>query len=131
MTLVRGVAYVLRDGDLLVFEQDGVAGLQVPAGRLEPDESLPDAIVREVREETGVDASFVRELGTLEDVAPRYGDLRVNHFVALRTDDNRSAWSHVVEGSGDEIGLVFNCRFVPLGSPLQLRPPQGEFLHLL
>ena len=132
MTLVRGVAYVVRGNELLVFEQDQTArGLEVPAGRLEPGESLRAAIVREVREEAGVEAEFVEELGMLEDVAPRYGELRVNHFVAMRTDDPRDAWSHAVTGSGDEVGLVFNCRFVPLDRELDLRPPQGAFLHRL
>jgi 8-oxo-dGTP pyrophosphatase MutT (NUDIX family) len=132
VTLVRGVAYVLRERELLVFEQEQTArGLEVPAGRLEPGESLRDAIVREVREEAGVEAEFVQELGKLEDVAPRYGEVRVNHFVAMRTDDPRSSWSHAVTGSGDEVGLVFNCRFVPLDAPLELRPPQGAFLHRL
>jgi ADP-ribose pyrophosphatase YjhB (NUDIX family) len=131
VTLVRGVAYVVRGQELLVFEDEARPGLQVPAGRLEAGESLREAIVREVREEAGVDAEFVRELGTIDDIAPAYGDLRVNHFVALRTDDARSSWSHVVSGTGDEIGLVFRCQFVPLESRLQLRPPQGAFLHLL
>jgi ADP-ribose pyrophosphatase YjhB (NUDIX family) len=131
LTLVRGVAYVVRDGELLIFEDEGRPGAQVPAGRLEPGEALHDAIVREVREETGVEAEFVRELGILEDVAAAHGDLRVNHFVALRTRDPRTAWSHVVSGTGDEVGLVFNCRFVPVESAPPLRPPQGEFLHLL
>ncbi len=40
MRFVRGVAYVVRDGELLVFEQEGVVELQVPAGRLEAGESL-------------------------------------------------------------------------------------------
>jgi ADP-ribose pyrophosphatase YjhB (NUDIX family) len=131
VTLVRGVAYVVREGRLLVFEHEGVPELQVPAGRLEVGESVRDAIVREVREETGVEAEVVRELGVLEDVAPAHGDLRVNHFVALRTDDERSAWLHEVSGTGDEVGLVFRCRFVPLDPPPKLRPPQGDFLHLL
>ena len=132
MTLVRGVAYVVRERELLVFEQAETArGLEVPAGRLEPGESLRDAIVREVREEAGVEAEFVQQLGTFEDLAPRSDELRVNHFVAMRTDDARSSWSHRVTGSGDEVGLVFSCRFVPLDTPLELRPPQGAFLHLL
>jgi 8-oxo-dGTP pyrophosphatase MutT (NUDIX family) len=131
VTFLRGVAYVVRDGELLVFEQEGVAELQVPAGRLEAGEQLRDAIVREVWEETGVAAEVVRELGVVEDIAPARGDLRVNHFVALRTADPRSAWSHLVNGTGDEVGLVFRCRFVPVDSRPTLRPPQGEFLHLL
>jgi ADP-ribose pyrophosphatase YjhB (NUDIX family) len=131
LTLVRALGYVVRERRLLVFEHEGVAGLQVPAGRLEPGESVRDAIVREVLEESGVEAEFVGDLGTLEDVAPAQSDLRVNHLVALPTDDGREAWSHVVSVSGDEVGLVFHCRFAPLDASLALRPPQGAFLHLL
>jgi hypothetical protein len=66
-----------------------------------------------------------------EGVAGAHGDLRMNHFVALATDDGREAWSQVVSGGGDEVGLVFHCRFAPLDASPALRPPQGAFLHLL
>lgn len=48
---------LVRRGDrfLLVEETDHGGGWYVPAGRVEPGESLTDAALREVREEAGID----------------------------------------------------------------------------
>lgn len=52
---VTVAALVLHEGRLLLVEEDvrGEIVINQPAGHLEPDESLVDAMVRECREETG------------------------------------------------------------------------------
>jgi len=51
---VRARCLVVRDGRLLVqATPDGI--VEVPGGRVEFDESLPFCVVREMREEAGVD----------------------------------------------------------------------------
>lgn len=52
-------------GRLLVFDHP-LAGAQLPAGTVEPDESASDAVVREVFEETGVRVSDGALLGVDE-----------------------------------------------------------------
>ena len=59
----RVVGYVTRGRDLLVFEHAGV--LQVPAGRIDHDETLEEGLLREVEEETGV--TGLRVVGVLAD----------------------------------------------------------------
>jgi len=52
---VTVAAVVQRDGKFLLVEEETEAGLAFnqPAGHLEEDEALPDAVVRETLEETG------------------------------------------------------------------------------
>ena len=127
----RVVAYAVRDGELLVFDHRDFpeAGTQVPAGTVEGDEEPVATVAREVLEETGVRASFVRELWTTDAIAPR-GEPRRNFFYELTTDEPRDSWENVVHGGGGDDGLVFLCRFVPLGA---LPPLAGDadFLHEL
>jgi ADP-ribose pyrophosphatase YjhB (NUDIX family) len=126
------VAYVTRGLKLLVFDQRGdpEAGTQVPAGRLDPGEALEEGLARELDEEVGVHARVLRELA---HVTRGQGDGRVyeSHYFHLETDDPRDAWEHVVRGDGDDAGLLFLCRFVPLAPLPELAGRQGEFLHLL
>jgi ADP-ribose pyrophosphatase YjhB (NUDIX family) len=68
----RVLAYVTRQREgrieLLVFDQQGdpEAGTQVPAGRLDPGESLEEGLLRELHEESGLErVRIVRELPVL------------------------------------------------------------------
>jgi ADP-ribose pyrophosphatase YjhB (NUDIX family) len=131
-TPLRVVAYVTRGRELLVFDHADLpsAGTQVPAGRLDPGETLEEGLARELDEEVGIRARVLRDLG---HVTRRAGDGRVyeSHYFELESDDPRDEWEHVVRGNGDDAGLVFRCRFVPLEPLPQLAGRQSEFLDLL
>jgi ADP-ribose pyrophosphatase YjhB (NUDIX family) len=82
MTPVVGVGAIVFDdaGRVLLVERGKPPsqGLwSVPGGKLEPRETLAQAVAREVREETGL----VVEVGTLACVIERFGD--DHHFVLL------------------------------------------------
>ena len=55
---VAGIAFDAECRVLLVRDDD--KGWSVPGGRLEPDERLVDACVRELREETGLEVRVAR-----------------------------------------------------------------------
>jgi putative (di)nucleoside polyphosphate hydrolase len=129
VTPQRVVAYVTRGDRLLVFEEEGAPGLQVPAGRCDDGESLEETLHRELREEVGTEARIVRELGASTRKRTRYGVFE-SHYFHCETDEPRDAWSHVVTGTGDDVGLVFHCRFVPVAEAA-LRSDLGEFLDAL
>jgi len=85
------VCYVIQDGHLLVFTHDEVpievAGVQVPAGSIEPGESPEAAAVREVLEETGLRTTVAEFLGRERyDISPARNEVAVRHFFRLTVD---------------------------------------------
>lgn len=123
----RVLAYVTRERDgrreLLVFDHrdDPDAGTQVPAGRLEPGEELEAGLLRELEEESGLaDARVVRKFGTFALHELPHGRRYTNHAFELEAPGVPDAWEHVVAGAGDDAGLVFRYRWVPLAPPPEL-----------
>jgi 8-oxo-dGTP diphosphatase len=115
----RVLAYITRDcngrTELLVFAHgdDPEIGVQVPAGRLESGEELEAGLRREIEEEAGLtNFRIVRELPGFEDHYPsRYE----NHgFHVILEEEAPDEWEHVVRGTGDDAGLAFRYRWVPL-----------------
>jgi 8-oxo-dGTP diphosphatase len=119
----RVLAYVTRERDgrteLLVFDHpDADGGTQVPAGRVDPGETLEEGLRRELREESGLEeVELVRELPILSEWASPYED----HAFELRLrGDAPDAWDHCVDGAGEDAGMVFHYRWVPVESALTL-----------
>jgi 8-oxo-dGTP pyrophosphatase MutT (NUDIX family) len=118
----RVVAYVTRQGptglDLLTIEHGDIeAGVQVPAGRLDPGESPEQGLVREVQEETGITGiSVVRRLADMDEFERLYGPgpHRSQAFHAEVTTEGPDEWEHRVRGSGADAGVVYRCRWVRL-----------------
>jgi ADP-ribose pyrophosphatase YjhB (NUDIX family) len=71
----------------------------LPGGRVEPGEGAEEAIVREVLEETGLDVTVVREVGTVLRDAPGGGRYVIRDFLVelivhtapIAADDARDA----------------------------------------
>jgi 8-oxo-dGTP diphosphatase len=120
----RVLAYVTRERDgakeLLVFDVPSHprAGTQVPAGRIDPGETLEQCLFRELHEEAGIErACIVRELE--RPVRPAKYE---NHAFEVRIEGGgpADAWEHVVSGTGDDAGLVFRYRWEPIRPDLHL-----------
>ena len=111
----RVIGYVTRGRELLVFERGGV--LQIPAGRIDHDETLEKGLLREVEEETGVTGlRIVGELADADETDRLYG-VHAHRSWALHAVADREgpdAWDHHVTGTGMDAGMVFQCRWVPL-----------------
>lgn len=115
----KACAYLTRDGrELLVFDGPEHAGLQIPKGTVEPDESPREAFHREVREESGLEAleaphHLVTDVWTRRRHPPkRY----VRHFFHATVDEPRDRWVHTVTGAGPECGSRFEFSWLSLES---------------
>lgn len=121
----RVVAYITREcghgRELLVFDdpKHPETGVQLPAGRLDPGEELEPALLREIEEEAGL--TGLRVVGELHGFEAHYESRYENHGFHLAADaDLPDRWQHVVYGDGDDAGLTFRYRWVPITADLEL-----------
>lgn len=84
---VEVAAGLLRDGDLVLVCQRSASGAhplrwEFPGGKLESGESAEACLVRELREELGIEATPGRHLASIEHRYPDGPHVRV-HFYAI------------------------------------------------
>lgn len=119
-TVEKAYAYLTRQVEsgleLLVFEElPEPSGLEVPKGTVESGETPREAVVRELREETGVN-----EIDGLHKITSDHWPHRSKpkeyhrHFFHLSTDHERDRWHHVVTGDDDDSGDVYRCFWIAL-----------------
>jgi 8-oxo-dGTP pyrophosphatase MutT (NUDIX family) len=126
----KAIAYITRETDegtelLLLYHPDHPeAGIQVPAGTLEPDEPVLDGARREAFEETGLDAlDLVGVLGECEVDARAWGRNEIQHrwFVHFRCPQpTPMQWDHWEEDPSDAPGtrIRFTLKWTRLDRPL-------------
>jgi 8-oxo-dGTP pyrophosphatase MutT (NUDIX family) len=131
------MAYVVRENarrrELLVFEHrdHADAGVQVPAGTVEPGEAIAAGLLREVEEETGLSAGQVRLVGKLAETYEAEFDQQRHVFELRPVSPLPDRWSHTVGGAGEDTGMVFEYCWVPITPSLVLAGGQDRFLHLV
>jgi 8-oxo-dGTP diphosphatase len=120
----RAYAYITNRSRLLVFRHVDApeAGLQVPAGTIEPGESPDHAVLREAREETGlgellVVVSFLaRDERDMSDCG--VDELQHRWFFQLRCDgDPPARWRHAETSGAAPIWFEFFWADLPDGVP--------------
>ncbi len=116
-------AVAVHDGRLLLVRRGtGPAGGEwsVPGGRVEAGETLAEAVVREMAEETGIEGVCDRLIGWVERIGPDH------HFVILDFAVTVLDPGTVVAG-----GDAAEAEWVPLDEVPRRRLVEGlaEFLH--
>lgn len=140
MVIEKALAYITQGDNLLVFRHPlhPEAGIQVPAGTIEERESPEEAVMREVREETGLDDLVMRTfLGVRELDLSQYGlaEVQRRFFYHLEFRGQAPAtWRHYEtdpsDGSPGPIELEFFWARLPDQVP-ELSGGQGALLSRL
>ena len=138
-TVEKVAAYVTHAGKLLVFRHPHhpEAGIQVPAGTVEPEELPLEAVLREAMEETGLEHLEVRAfLGKrrYQMEESEHSEVQVRSFYHLALlGEAPVTWRHyetAPSGGGPSIAFDFFWVALPDGVP-DLAAGQGEFLSAL
>lgn len=118
----KALVYVTRGVDKLLVlehsEESPDAGVQVPAGGVEPGEDPARTAERELLEETGLRVAgpavhLVSHFWTTEE-APS----RIRHYYWLTAPlDTPDSWLHVVSAGEEDVGMLFRLSFRPLRMP--------------
>lgn len=133
------IAYIVKDGRIVVVRHADLewdeAGLQVPAGTVRLGELPEQAVIREAREETGLDGlHVVQYLGTGEyDMRPYADAIHARHYFHLSTDSENlpERWDAYEDNDGVGEPIRFELYWVAVGKAHVIGAGQGAFLGRL
>jgi 8-oxo-dGTP diphosphatase len=138
--IVKVVANITKGERLLVFRHAKFpeAGIQVPAGTVEPGESLEDAVFREVSEETGLgDLELQAYLGVERIDLSRYDRNEIvqrHYFHLIQRGQSPAKWRHyeMNPSEGDPAPIEFELYWVNYPEEvLELAGGLGKCLMLM
>jgi 8-oxo-dGTP pyrophosphatase MutT (NUDIX family) len=122
-TLGAGAIVKNQSGQLLVIKEHGMNGYKLPGGHIELGEKIETAIIREVLEETGVQADFQSILGFTTRHPFQFG--KTNMYLVCRLNAisetiqiqdieeiAEAKWLDVAEYLADERNAGFNRQMI-------------------
>ena len=124
-TVDKAVAAVIRTiggrRELLAFTHPS-AGVQLPKGTIEPDESIALATLRELEEESGLILDGTPHYLGRWDRAVSVDEVHPWHVSLLDAPPGLpDSWDHEATGSPEEDGLIFAFHWLPLNAALPAR----------
>lgn len=123
---IRSAVLIWRDGEVLLVrhEKGGRSYWLVPGGGVDPGETMVDAGIRELREETGFDVEVGRLVLLCEAIDPDPGG---RHIV-------NAVYSGTVRGGALSVGVdkaLRDAKWLPVDelTSLEMYPPVGAELR--
>ncbi len=117
----KAFAYILRHNSnrppqllVLSFALDSTLPLRLPGGTLHDDEDPFAGLVRELREEVGLDnLDVIRKLGVRRYYKEYIqADVERHDYLLQAPKGLPDSFSYVVQGEGGDSGAVFNYRWI-------------------
>jgi 8-oxo-dGTP diphosphatase len=111
------IAYIFRTkescDEVLVFSHHDFpeAGTQVVGGTVEPGEHFEDALLREIKEESGLvfkAQDILKKLGETSYQRKDMAEINLRHYYVLEGGDLPDTWSHTVVSAGLDNSLKFD-----------------------
>ena len=106
-------------------------GTQVVGGTVEENEDFKMALKREIFEEAGLitDTKLMSKIGETIYHRKDKPEQNIRHYYEVITNDLPDSWSHIVESSGADNGMVFHFYWMPIHeAKLKLDGNFGELL---
>lgn len=105
------------------------AGLQIPAGTIEYNETVKEALFREIQEESGLcDLNFIKKLGTTKYLPEGRNEVHERHYFLLETNISNDTWRHKIKSNGEDDGLIFEYKWYKLDKIPKLAAKQDELV---
>jgi 8-oxo-dGTP pyrophosphatase MutT (NUDIX family) len=118
---------------VLVFLHKGIpeAGIQIPKGTVEVNESTYNAVMREVKEETGLETFDVKNLIAEDHWENDDGAVHNRYFYKIVCHDERDQWEHQPTGGGEETGHTFQFFWIASIGEVDLVRGHADYLNVV
>lgn len=139
LKVLKACPCIVRKNRILAFKHP-TAGFQIPKGSVEDDESIEEAVLRELAEESGIrtasidskvgELDWLIEAGTTTFVQAEHQEW---HIYLVHVDQPLpEAWTHSAIGSKAEQGLDFEFFWQPFNPiPEQFSPVYREVIRMV
>lgn len=94
---LRAAAIMSYEGKYLMVINENDTKYKHPGGHLDSNESLIEGLIREVKEETGLDLIELNDSELFFDYVPVNGNIMINAYFQIRLD--QSSLDHILKNS--------------------------------
>jgi 8-oxo-dGTP pyrophosphatase MutT (NUDIX family) len=130
----KAYGYVTRVRDektqVLVFRHKDIpeAGIQIPKGTVKEDEDTYNAVIREIKEETGIQSFEVNNLISEDYWENDDGAIHNRYFYKIICNEFADEWEHNPTGGGEEKGLTFQFFWISSDEEVELIRGHADYL---
>ncbi|WP_040984310.1 NUDIX hydrolase [Oceanobacillus jeddahense] len=117
---------------VLVFQHSNPeAGIQVPKGTVEAEEDTVNALIREMKEETGLEGLHAETLIAEDLWENADGVIHHRFFYQINIAYSLDEWVHQPTGGGEETGLSFHYFWISSKNDIELVRGHADYLDLI